>query len=102
MTEDEPTVPIDLLTRNRTGKRVRTLAVSLRDPLILLLIVIGYYWRIVLAAQYNWDDNPDLVNQVLPWFAAQARAWKTGQITLWDPHHCLGHRFLGHIHPGDI
>ena len=78
MTQDEPTVATDVLKRSRPHERVRTLAVSLRDPLILLLIVIGYYWRIVLAAQYNWDDNPDLVNQVLPWFAAQARAWHSG------------------------
>jgi hypothetical protein len=100
MTEDESTVPTDLLKRSRPGGRLRTLAVSLRDPLILLLIVIGYYWRIVLAAQYNWDDNPDLVNQVLPWFAAQARAWHSGQFPLWDPHHWLGQSFAGQVQPG--
>jgi len=105
MTEDESTVPTDLLKpnrlkRSRLDKQLRTLAVSLRDPLILFLIVIGYYWRIVLAAQYNWDDNPDLVNQVLPWFAAQARAWHSGQFPLWDPYHWLGQSFVGQVQPG--
>lgn len=95
------TEPTDLLRKPpQPGERLRALVISLRAPAILLVIVIGYYWRIVLGAQYNWDNNPDIVNQVLPWFAVQARAWHSGTFPLWDPHHWLGQSLIGQVQPG--
>ena len=39
-------------------------------PIILLLIVIGFYWKLTLTSQYYWVSGPDLAQQVLPFQVA--------------------------------
>ncbi len=58
------------------------------------------YWKLVLSSQYTFADSPDMVNQVLPWMAVQARAWQSGQPPLWDPYHWAGQSLVGQSQPG--
>jgi nitrogen fixation-related uncharacterized protein len=39
----------------------------LTGPVILLLIVTGFFWKL-LTKQYTWMDHPDMAQQVLPWY----------------------------------
>ena len=71
-----------------------------RDLLLLLLITIAFFWRLSLTKQFTWLDNPDLANQVLPWFELQAREWHNGSFPLWDPHHWGGQSLIGQMQPG--
>lgn len=69
-------------------------------PLLLLLIVIGFYWKLTLTRQYDWVWGPDIAQQVLPWFEEQARQLQHGRPPLWDPHNWAGAPFLGQAQPG--
>lgn len=71
-----------------------------RIPLILLLIILGFYWRLTLTRQYTWLDNPDGVYQVLPWFQFQAAAIHNGELPLWDAHEWGGQPLIGQVQPG--
>ncbi len=64
---------------------------------LLLLISIGFYWKLVLTDQYTYLDNPDLVYQQLPWFQFQATEWRHLRLPLWDPHQWCGQPFLGQV-----
>jgi len=50
---------------------------SAAGPLMLLLIVSGFYWKLV-TKQYTWMDQPDIAYQVLPWYQAEASAVHRG------------------------
>jgi hypothetical protein len=69
-------------------------------PVLILLIVAGFYWKLTLTKQYDWVWGPDLAQQVLPWFEEEARQVQQGQIPLWDPHGWLGQPMLGQAQPG--
>src|SRR5579862_4396035 len=72
----------------------------LRVPLLLFLIVAGFYWRITMTRQYSWLDNPDGVNQVLPWMQFQTSAFHKGELPLWDPYEWGGQPLVGQAQPG--
>src|ERR1700753_2682481 len=72
---------------------------ALTAPLLLLLITTGMFWKL-LTKQYTWMDQPDMANQVLPWYQFEATAWHHGEFPLWDPHVWGGQRLLGQIQPG--
>ncbi|HLY18194.1 MAG TPA: hypothetical protein VKR61_13270 [Bryobacteraceae bacterium] len=72
----------------------------LRIPVLILAIVIAFCWKIVLTHQYEWMWSPDLANQVLPWFEAEARLWHSGTFPMWDPHLWAGQPLLGQGQPG--
>src|SRR5579885_136738 len=67
--------------------------------LVLLVIVTGFFWKL-LTTQYTWLDQPDMAFQVLPWYQAQALAWRHGEFPLWDPHVWAGQPLLGQMQPG--
>ncbi len=69
-------------------------------PVVLLLAVVGFYWKITLTRQYFWMDSPDLVYQVLPWYQFQAREWHEGRFPLWDPQEWGGQPLIGQAQPG--
>lgn len=73
---------------------------TLSGPILLFLVVAGFYWQLVLTNQYQWFDNPDNVYQVIPWFEMQAKAWHSGSFPLWDPHQWLGQSLVGQVQPG--
>jgi hypothetical protein len=93
-------VPFYLQDRVRLSPRIAIFAQGLRDPLILFLLVCGFYWQLVLTRQYWWFDNPDSVYQVIPWFEIQAHAWHTGVLSLWDPYQWMGQSLVGQVQPG--
>jgi hypothetical protein len=64
---------------------------------LLLLICLGFYWKLVLTDQYTYLENPDLVYQQLPWFQFQATEWRHLRPPLWDPHQWCGQPFLGQV-----
>ncbi|MGQ9633065.1 MAG: hypothetical protein ACUVXB_02360 [Bryobacteraceae bacterium] len=72
----------------------------LADAALLLMLCIGFYWKLVLTRQYTYLDTPDLAYQVLPWLQFQAAEWRRGHIPLWDPHLWGGQPLLGQAQPG--
>lgn len=73
---------------------------SLAFPLLLLLLVAGFYWKLTLTKQYTWMSGPDLAIQVLPWLEEEARQVQHHWLPLWDPHNWLGEPLLGQAQPG--
>src|SRR5689334_17526743 len=72
---------------------------SLTYPLLLLLIVACFYWKLVFTYQFDWIWGPDLADQILPWFEEEARQLQHSQFPLWDPHTWLGQPLLGQAQP---
>jgi len=64
---------------------------------LLLLICIGFYWKLVFTDQYTYLDSPDLANMELPRFQFQATEWRHLRFPLWDPHQWCGQPFLGQV-----
>ena len=69
-------------------------------PVLLLLIFVCYFWKLLLTNQYTWLENPDLANQVLPWYQLQAGEWHRGRFPLWDPYLWGGQPLIGQAQPG--
>jgi hypothetical protein len=84
-----------LPSRDREGAVRR-----LRYPLLLLLIVIAFFWKITLNRQFDWMWGPDIANQVLPWFEEEARQVRHLEFPLWDPHTWGGQPLLAQGQPG--
>src|SRR5260370_27729635 len=76
------------------------MSARLAGPALLFVITVGISWKLVLTNQYTWLDNPDFVNQVLPWYQFQAGEWHQGRFPLWDPHHWGGQSLIGQAQPG--
>src|SRR5438552_11129624 len=83
-------------TTDRSGARLA----ALRWPLLLLLIVICFFWKLTLSDQYSWLDSPDNAYQVLPWYQLQAREWHQGRFPLWDSNLWGGQPLLAQAQPG--
>jgi hypothetical protein len=75
---------------------------STKGPLILLLMVICFNWKLVLISQYDWIRDFDLTQQVLPWFEEQSRQVHQRQFPLWDPHTWAGQPLIGQAQPGTV
>src|SRR5574340_1079478 len=69
-------------------------------PLVLLLIIACFYWKLILTYQFDWVWGPDMADQVLPWWEEEARQLQHSQFPLWDPHNWMGQPFLGQAQPG--
>jgi hypothetical protein len=69
-------------------------------PFILLLIVTGFFWKLLLTNQYSWLQSPDLAYQVVPWFQYQAVQFHQHVFPTWDPFHYGGQPLLGQALPG--
>lgn len=72
----------------------------LRFPLLLLVILIGFYWKLTLTRQYDWLWGPDLTQQVLPWLDEEARQWHHLTFPVWDTHEWTGQSLIGQAQPG--
>ncbi len=79
---------------------IKRSARALVYPALLVLIVVGFYWKLVLTKQFSWLESPDLVYQTMPWFAVQARAWQQGVFPAWDPFLFGGQSMIGQLSPG--
>lgn len=69
-------------------------------PLILLVIVVLFNWKLTLTNQFTWLEDPDRANQVLPWFQFQAIQWHGFRIPAWDPNEWIGQPLFGQGQPG--
>jgi hypothetical protein len=67
---------------------------------LILVITIGFYWKLTLTKQYNWFGTGDIPLQVLPWFQFEAREWHNGRVPLWDPHEWVGQPLFAQAQPG--
>lgn len=73
---------------------------SFAGPVMLLLLTLGFFWKLTLTRQYTCLNSPDMANQVLPWLDFQAREFHKGRIPLWDPHLWAGQSLIGQQQPG--
>jgi hypothetical protein len=76
------------------------MARRLAGPAVLLVIVIGFFWKLTLTSQYSWLESPDLANQVVPWFQFQASEFHTHHFPMWDPFLFAGQSLIGQAQPG--
>jgi len=72
----------------------------LKWPALLLVICVGFFWKLVFTNQYSWLDSPDFAYQVLPWYQFQAGEWHHGHMPLWDPNLWGGQPLLGQVITG--
>ncbi len=70
--------------------------------LLLLLLCIGFYWKLSLTRQYVWFDHPDMAYLEIPRLAFQAREIQAGRFPLWDPHIWSGQPLIGQTQPGPL
>src|SRR5712664_1283094 len=82
---------------SRSVSRIRA---ALVGPAVLFVITAGIFWKLTLTNQYTWLDEPDFVNQVLPWYQFEAGEWHQGRFPLWDPYHWGGQSLIGQGQPG--
>ena len=69
-------------------------------PVVLLLAVIGFFWKIALTDQYSWLESPDLAQQVVPWLNYQAQQFHMLRFPIWDPLLYGGQSLIGQSQPG--
>lgn len=87
-------------TRGTGKRRIVHVGNQLRMAIVFFVIVVGFYWKLTLTAQFDWIWGPDLATQVLPWFQEQARQWNRGTFPLWDPYLWAGQPLIGQAQPG--
>lgn len=79
---------------------MRAFARIVKGPTILLVLYVGFFWRLTLSHQFTWLEGPDTAYQIVPWIQAQARAVHEGESPLWDPYEWGGQSFIGQMLPG--
>ncbi len=92
------------MAHNGSLRTARALAPAwltrLQGPLLLLLIVIGVFWKLTLShRQYTWMESGDIVNQVMPWLQYEAGEFHRGHFPLWDPYEWGGQSLIGQAQP---
>lgn len=86
--------------RSRGWRWLQCARQAVQFPVLLLLIVAGFYWKLTLTNQFDWAWSPDLANQILPWFDEEARQAQHHQFPLWDAHEWAGQSLIGQAQPG--
>lgn len=71
-----------------------------RGPFSVVAVTCCFFWRVLFTRQYTDWNNPDLADQVLPWFAFAARQLRAGHLPLWDPTGWGGQTLIGQDQPG--
>ncbi len=74
----------------------------MRAALVLLLLTIGFYWKLALTDQYVWFDHPDMAYLEIPRLQFMAREIHAGRFPLWNPHIWMGQPLIGHTQPGPL
>ncbi len=69
-------------------------------PVLLLLIVTLFEWKLVLTNQFTWLEGADTANQVLPWLQFQVGEWHRLHFPLWEPSGFAGQPLFGQGQPG--
>jgi hypothetical protein len=55
-------------------------------PMLLVLTIVLFHWKLWLTNQYTWVESPDLAYQVLPWYEFSSYEIHHGRLPLWDPY----------------
>ena len=71
-------------------------------PALLLVIFVGFFWKLVLTDQFTWLESPDMAWQVMPWLHMQSHAWRHGVFPAWDPYVYCGQPLVGQAQPGAV
>lgn len=71
-------------------------------PALLLLVTVGFYWKLVLSSQYIWFDHPDMCYIELPRLQFQAAEIHKRHFPLWDPNIWCGQPLVGQTQPGPV
>jgi hypothetical protein len=67
--------------------------------IVLPLLLAGLHWELLAGPRAVWFASDDNAYQVLPWLEVQARAWRAGELPLWDPYQWMGQPLLGQGQP---
>lgn len=67
---------------------------------LLVLLVAGFFWKLVLTNQFTWLGSPDLAEMYLPRLQFMANEWQHGRVPLWDPNQYAGQPLLAQSQPG--
>jgi hypothetical protein len=88
-------------TAGLAGRLLRALVHGRGAACLWLCVAIWLvYSQVGITHQDDWMSNPDLVEQVYPWFQLQASAFSRGEIPLWNPYQWGGQPLLGQVQPG--
>ena len=71
-----------------------------RSPVLMVLIIVGFYWKLTLSRQFTFLESLDQADQVLPWLDLVTSSLRHGQIPLWTPYELFGQPLLAQIQPG--
>lgn len=71
-------------------------------PIALLLLVICFFWKLTMTAEFVWFDHPDMVYIEIPRLQFQAREFHAGHFPLWDPSIWAGQSLIGQTQPGPL
>ncbi len=66
---------------------------------VLPLLLAGLHWELLAGPRAVWFASDDNAYQVLPWLEVQARAWRAGELPLWDPYQWMGQPLPGQGQP---
>jgi hypothetical protein len=75
---------------------------NLGGLLLLLMVTLGFYWRLTLTDEYIWFDHPDMAYLELPRLAFEAREIHAGRFPLWDSQLWSGQPLIGLTQPGPL
>ena len=89
------------MRNTRTRRILPAIDISrLAAAVLLILLVCGFYWKLLLTNQFSWLTGGDITSQVLPWLQIQAREWHAGRVPLWTSHSWYGQPLIGQVQPG--
>ena len=71
-------------------------------PILLLLVCVGFYWKLALTGEYVWFDHPDMCYIEIPRLAFQARELHMRHFPLWNPNIWAGQSLIGQTQPGPL
>src|SRR6185295_19378663 len=74
----------------------------MRGALAVVLLTIGFYWKLSLTRQYVWFDHPDMSYLEIPRLQFIANEVHQGRFPLWDPHIWMGQPLVGQTQPGPL
>ncbi len=76
--------------------------VKLSGPLAVCLLVVAFYWKIALSAEYVWFDHSDMCYLEIPRFQFMAREMHNGRFPLWNSSIWAGQSLVGQTQPGPL
>jgi hypothetical protein len=70
--------------------------------LTLVLLTVGFYWKLTLSTQYVWFDHPDMCYIEIPRLQMQTKEIHARRFPMWDPYLWVGQPLIGQTQPGPL